>query len=70
MESMTFARGPMIAITVLRVLVGWHFLYEGLSQADGARRSRRPATSNRPRDRWPGRSTRWRPGPTCSPTPT
>ena len=32
MESMTFARGPMIAITVLRVLVGWHFLYEGLSK--------------------------------------
>jgi thiosulfate dehydrogenase [quinone] large subunit len=32
MESMTFARGPMIAITALRVLVGWHFLYEGLSK--------------------------------------
>ena len=32
MESMTFARGPMIAITVLRVLVGWHFLYEGLTK--------------------------------------
>ena len=32
MESMTFARAPMIAITVLRVLVGWHFLYEGLSK--------------------------------------
>jgi thiosulfate dehydrogenase (quinone) large subunit len=32
MESMTFARGPMIALTVLRVLVGWHFLYEGLSK--------------------------------------
>ena len=32
MESTTFARGPMIAITVLRVLVGWHFLYEGLSK--------------------------------------
>lgn len=32
MESTTFARGPMIAITVLRVLVGWHFFYEGLSK--------------------------------------
>ena len=32
MESTTFARGPMIAITVLRVLVGWHFLYEGLTK--------------------------------------
>jgi thiosulfate dehydrogenase [quinone] large subunit len=25
-------RGPMIAITVLRVFVGWHFLYEGLTK--------------------------------------
>ena len=25
----------MIAITALRVLVGWHFLYEGLTRADG-----------------------------------
>ena len=32
MEASTFARGPMIAITVLRVLVGWHFFYEGLSK--------------------------------------
>jgi thiosulfate dehydrogenase (quinone) large subunit len=32
MESTTFGRAPMIAITVLRVLVGWHFLYEGLSK--------------------------------------
>ena len=32
MESMTFGRAPLIAITVLRVLVGWHFLYEGLSK--------------------------------------
>jgi thiosulfate dehydrogenase [quinone] large subunit len=32
MESMTFARTPMIAITVLRVLVGWHFFYEGLTK--------------------------------------
>ncbi len=26
------ARGPMIAITVLRVVVGWHFLYEGIAK--------------------------------------
>jgi thiosulfate dehydrogenase [quinone] large subunit len=32
MEATTFGRGPMIAITVLRVLVGWHFLYEGLTK--------------------------------------
>jgi thiosulfate dehydrogenase [quinone] large subunit len=32
MEGVTFARGPMIAITVLRIVVGWHFLYEGLSK--------------------------------------
>ena len=32
MEPTTFARGPMIAITVMRVLVGWHFLYEGLTK--------------------------------------
>ena len=32
MEASTFARGPMIAITVMRVLVGWHFFYEGLSK--------------------------------------
>jgi thiosulfate dehydrogenase [quinone] large subunit len=32
MEDGTFSRGPMIAITVLRVVVGWHFLYEGLAK--------------------------------------
>jgi thiosulfate dehydrogenase [quinone] large subunit len=32
METTTFARRAMIAITVMRVLVGWHFLYEGLSK--------------------------------------
>jgi thiosulfate dehydrogenase [quinone] large subunit len=26
------ARVPMIAITVLRVLIGWHFLYEGVAK--------------------------------------
>jgi thiosulfate dehydrogenase (quinone) large subunit len=32
MEAMKFSRGPMFAITALRVLVGWHFLYEGLTK--------------------------------------
>ena len=32
MEDMKLSRGPMIAITVLRVVIGWHFLYEGLSK--------------------------------------
>jgi thiosulfate dehydrogenase [quinone] large subunit len=32
METTTFARAPMIAITVMRVLVGWHFFYEGLTK--------------------------------------
>ena len=32
MEDMKLSRGPLIAITVLRVFVGWHFLYEGLTK--------------------------------------
>jgi thiosulfate dehydrogenase (quinone) large subunit len=32
MEDAKLACGPMIAITVLRVLVGWHFLYEGIAK--------------------------------------
>jgi thiosulfate dehydrogenase [quinone] large subunit len=32
MEATTFDRAPMIAITAMRVLVGWHFLYEGLTK--------------------------------------
>jgi thiosulfate dehydrogenase (quinone) large subunit len=36
MDRMAFSRGPMIAITVLRVLVGWHFLYEGLTKLNAA----------------------------------
>jgi thiosulfate dehydrogenase [quinone] large subunit len=32
MESITLGRGSMIAITVLRILVGWHFFYEGLTK--------------------------------------
>lgn len=36
MEDMRLSRGPMIAITVLRVFVGWHFLYEGLTKLTAA----------------------------------
>ncbi len=32
MEGATLSRSPMIAITVLRVLVGWHFMYEGIAK--------------------------------------
>jgi thiosulfate dehydrogenase [quinone] large subunit len=32
MEGMQLSRWPMIAITVLRVVVGWHFLYEGIAK--------------------------------------
>jgi thiosulfate dehydrogenase (quinone) large subunit len=32
MDDGKLSRWPMIAITVLRVLVGWHFLYEGLAK--------------------------------------
>jgi thiosulfate dehydrogenase [quinone] large subunit len=31
-EATMFPRGPMIAITALRILVGWHFFYEGLTK--------------------------------------
>jgi len=36
MEDGKLSRGPMIAITVLRVAVGWHFLYEGLAKMTSA----------------------------------
>lgn len=36
MEDMKLSRWPMIAITVLRVLVGWHFLYEGIAKLTAA----------------------------------
>ncbi len=36
MEAGKMSRGPMIAITVLRVLVGWHFLYEGIAKLTSA----------------------------------
>ncbi len=32
MEDGKLSRRPLIAITVLRVFVGWHFLYEGLTK--------------------------------------
>jgi thiosulfate dehydrogenase (quinone) large subunit len=32
MQATTFDRAPMIAITAMRVLIGWHFLYEGLTK--------------------------------------
>ena len=32
MEDGKLSRWPMIAITVLRVAVGWHFLYEGIAK--------------------------------------
>jgi thiosulfate dehydrogenase [quinone] large subunit len=32
MEEGKLSRWPMIAITVMRVLVGWHFLYEGIAK--------------------------------------
>jgi thiosulfate dehydrogenase [quinone] large subunit len=32
MEDGKFSRGPMIAMTVLRVAIGWHFLYEGIAK--------------------------------------
>ena len=32
MAETRIPRAPMIAITVLRVFVGWHFLYEGLAK--------------------------------------
>ncbi len=32
MDDMKLSRGAMIAITVLRVFVGWHFLYEGIAK--------------------------------------
>jgi thiosulfate dehydrogenase [quinone] large subunit len=32
MEDGKLSRWPLIAITVLRVMVGWHFLYEGIAK--------------------------------------
>jgi thiosulfate dehydrogenase [quinone] large subunit len=32
MDDMKLTRPAMVAITILRVVVGWHFLYEGLAK--------------------------------------
>ena len=32
MEAGTLARWPMITITLMRVVIGWHFLYEGIAK--------------------------------------
>jgi thiosulfate dehydrogenase [quinone] large subunit len=36
MDDGKLSRGSMIAITLLRVLVGWHFLYEGIAKLTAA----------------------------------
>ncbi len=36
MEGAAFSRSAMIAITVMRVLVGWHFMYEGIAKLTSA----------------------------------
>jgi thiosulfate dehydrogenase [quinone] large subunit len=36
MDDAKLSRSPMIAIAVLRVLVGWHFLYEGVAKLTSA----------------------------------
>jgi thiosulfate dehydrogenase [quinone] large subunit len=36
MEDAKLSRSAMIAITVLRIIVGWHFLYEGISKLTSA----------------------------------
>ena len=62
MEGMKLSRGPLIAITVLRVIVGWHFLNEGLTKLTAPSWT----AASRPRSttwwRWPNRSsnTAWR----------
>jgi thiosulfate dehydrogenase [quinone] large subunit len=36
MEDAKLSRSAMIAITILRVVVGWHFLYEGIAKLSSA----------------------------------
>jgi thiosulfate dehydrogenase [quinone] large subunit len=36
MDDMKVTRSAMVAITVLRVVVGWHFLYEGIAKLTSA----------------------------------
>ena len=69
MEATTFTRAPMIAITVLRVLVGWHFLYEGLTKLTSPSWS---AAGYLKQAKGPlaGAFQSLAARPTCSPTPT
>ena len=68
MDDGKLSRGPMIAITVLRVLVGWHFLYEGLtkltspswSAAGYMKEARGPFAGFVPVDRQPAEPARQR----------
>lgn len=32
MDDAKLSRVPMVAITVMRILIGWHFLYEGIAK--------------------------------------
>jgi thiosulfate dehydrogenase [quinone] large subunit len=36
MNEMKLTRSAMVAITLMRVIVGWHFLYEGLAKLTSA----------------------------------
>lgn len=36
MDEIKLTRGPLIALTLLRVFVGWHFLYEGIAKLTAA----------------------------------
>ena len=36
MDDMMLSRSAMIAITLMRVVVGWHFLYEGIAKLTSA----------------------------------
>jgi len=36
MDDGKLSRWPMVAITVMRVAVGWHFLYEGIAKLTAA----------------------------------
>lgn len=36
MDNGKFSRGPLVAITLLRVVIGWHFLHEGVVKLTAA----------------------------------
>jgi thiosulfate dehydrogenase [quinone] large subunit len=36
MEDGKISRGAMVAITLLRIMIGWHFLYEGIAKMSSA----------------------------------